>query len=179
MKNIFTLTLLLMIALSQVSLAQSIIWSTFSMGYAESTGADTTLRSMVGQSFVGDSYIATTRISSGFLAGKVLSDILAVRERTEMPKVYQLMQNFPNPFNPSTTVEYQLPFESRVSLRVYNLLGQVVATLVDGVKLVGYQSELWHPNTSASGVYFYSLDATSVNNPSKHFSQTKKMILIK
>ncbi|MFI5252645.1 MAG: hypothetical protein ACHQQQ_09480 [Bacteroidota bacterium] len=59
------------------------------------------------------------------------------------------------------------------------MLGQVVASLVEGVKPVGYQSELWNPSVVASSVYFYRLDATSVSDPTKHFSQTRKMILIK
>jgi hypothetical protein len=86
---------------------------------------------------------------------------------------YSLNQNYPNPFNPSTRIKYQLPSITQVTLKVYDVLGNEVATLVNEEKLAGiYEVEFSASNRFASGVYFYQLKAGE-------FIQTKKMILIK
>ncbi|MEW6512051.1 MAG: T9SS type A sorting domain-containing protein [Bacteroidota bacterium] len=95
-----------------------------------------------------------------------------------MPTRYTLDQNFPNPFNPSTVISYSLPFDSRVTLKVFNLLGQEVATLVNGVVSAGAHQVEWHP-AQTSGVYFYRLEATPSGNPQERFVQTRKMILMR
>ena len=64
-------------------------------------------------------------------------------------------------------------------LKVYNVLGQVVTTLVDGAQTAGYKSAEWNASNFASGVYFYRLEAVSVSDPSKSFTQVKKMLLMK
>lgn len=97
------------------------------------------------------------------------------------PKEYVLDQNYPNPFNPTTTIKYSLPYTSNVKLVVYNLTGEVVKVLVSGSQESGSHQIVM--NTSgvtnmSSGVYFYSLEATSVDG-SNVFRQTKKMILLK
>ncbi|HUN65428.1 MAG TPA: PQQ-dependent sugar dehydrogenase [Bacteroidota bacterium] len=82
----------------------------------------------------------------------------------ELPSAYRLEQNFPNPFNPSTVIRYDLPREGFVTLKVYNLLGAVVATLVEGMESAGYKSAVWNPGGDrgiSSGVYFYRLTAGS------------------
>lgn len=96
-----------------------------------------------------------------------------------IPKTYALEQNYPNPFNPTTMIHYQLSMDSRVTLKVYNTLGQVVATLVDGVQSASYQSAEWDASSIASGIYFYRLEATSTSDPTKSFAQVKKMILMR
>jgi hypothetical protein len=97
----------------------------------------------------------------------------------EVPKEFVLEQNYPNPFNPATTLRYQLPVDSRVQFTIYNVLGQVVSTLLNEVEPVGYKSVEWNATNFASGVYFYRLEATSVVDPGKTFTQVKKMVLIK
>lgn len=123
-------------------------------------------------------HIYAQRLNSG---GGLGSGILtAVRtKKSPLPMEFKLQQNYPNPFNPRTTIEYQLPVASKVSLKIYNVLGQVVATLADGVMNPGYRSAHWNANNFASGIYFYRFEATSVANPSKRFTQVKKMLLIK
>jgi hypothetical protein len=76
-----------------------------------------------------------------------------------LPTVYSLSQNYPNPFNPVTTIEYTLPKDSYVSLVVYNVIGQRVATLVDEVKPAGYYAVKFDGTSMASGLYFYRLEA--------------------
>jgi hypothetical protein len=99
----------------------------------------------------------------------------------EIPKEFALHQNYPNPFNPTTIIKYQLPIESHVTLKIYNILGQEVITLVDEIQDAGFKSVEWNPSTSsgqglASGVYFYRLMAES---PGKSFVAVKKLLLMK
>jgi hypothetical protein len=95
-----------------------------------------------------------------------------------LPVAFQLFQNYPNPFNPSTTLLYGLPARSRVKLQVYNILGQIVADLVNAEQGAGWNQVVWNANV-ASGLYFYRLEAVSVSDPGKRFVDVKKMILLK
>lgn len=88
------------------------------------------------------------------------------------PERYYLSNNYPNPFNPSTTIKYQIPELSYVTLKVYDVLGNEVATLVDEYKPAGIYEITWHPEGLVSGVYFYQMKADE-------FIQTKKMLLLK
>lgn len=88
------------------------------------------------------------------------------------PESFELFQNYPNPFNPSTIINYQLSIDSYVKLKVYNLLGQEVATLVDGEQLAGYHEAVWDASSVPSGVYYYQLHAGS-------FTNMKKMMLVR
>jgi enterochelin esterase-like enzyme len=90
----------------------------------------------------------------------------------EQPKEFQLNQNYPNPFNPATTISYTLPSSQFVSLKVYNTLGQEMATLVQGFQEPGNRTIRFDGNNFPSGVYIYRLTSQS-------FSESKKMILMK
>ncbi len=98
---------------------------------------------------------------------------------TTKPKEFALSESYPNPFNPTTTIRYQLPADSKVTLKIYNTLGQVVATLVDGIQEAGYKSVVWDASKNSSDVYFYRLDAVSVTDGGKGFTQVRKMLLVK
>jgi hypothetical protein len=97
---------------------------------------------------------------------------------TEIPTVFSLSQNYPNPFNPSTTIQYGLPVRSTVRLVIYNILGQVVKEVINSEQQAGYQSLVWNANV-ASGIYFYRIETTSIDNPIKRFAETKKMLLLR
>ncbi len=105
----------------------------------------------------------------------VFNEISGVEDELVAGK-YKLMQNYPNPFNPSTTIEYYIPEQSFVSLKVYDILGNEITTLVDEMKNAGKYSVKLNSNKilaiSSSGVYFYKLEAGD-------FSETKKFILMK
>jgi choice-of-anchor B domain-containing protein len=86
-----------------------------------------------------------------------------------LPASYLLDQNYPNPFNPSTEIHFQLPVSGLVTLRVYNVLGQEVATLVDGMRSSGVGRATWNASGNPAGVYFYRLTTPT-------FTQTRRMI---
>jgi predicted GH43/DUF377 family glycosyl hydrolase len=88
------------------------------------------------------------------------------------PGKFVLMQNFPNPFNPSTIINYELPITNVVDLSIYNLLGQKVATLVSENKNTGQHQVEWDASGFASGIYYYRIDAGE-------FQDVKKMILLR
>ena len=94
------------------------------------------------------------------------------------PTDFELSQNYPNPFNPSTTIRYAVPNESKVSITVFNLLGQEVATLVNDVQAAGYHEIQFNASNLSSGVYLYRINAVSSTN-SKEFTSTKKFVLLK
>ncbi|MDF1612836.1 T9SS type A sorting domain-containing protein [Stygiobacter electus] len=94
------------------------------------------------------------------------------RNILRVPLFFELSQNFPNPFNPSTVISYQLPVESYVKLKVYNVLGREVRTLVDGELSEGEHSIIFDSKDLPSGVYFYQL---KTNN----FVKQRKMVIIK
>jgi hypothetical protein len=90
-----------------------------------------------------------------------------------LPSAFVLMQNYPNPFNPSTRIKYSIPAQANVTLKVFNLLGQEVMTLVNGeVQNPGNYVALFEAQKLAAGVYFYRLEAGK-------FSEVKKMLLLK
>lgn len=104
---------------------------------------------------------------------------VGLREHTaqgQLPEEYSLSQNYPNPFNPITLIRYALPAvsgqQSAVSLEVFNILGQKVATLVDQEQKPGYYDIRWDASSLSSGIYFYCLKAGE-------FSQTRKMLLLR
>jgi hypothetical protein len=87
-----------------------------------------------------------------------------------LPNEYNLSQNYPNPFNPSTTIRYYLHKSSYILLKIYNLSGQEIETLVNGFQTKGEYEKTWQPKGLYSGIYFYRLQAGE-------FSKTEKLIL--
>lgn len=108
---------------------------------------------------------------------KMEPDIVGVDEKgDEFPIKILLSQNYPNPFNPSTKISWQLPVDSWQTLKIYDALGNEVATLVDEYKPAGLYEVEFNSSTGirdlVSGIYFYQLQAGA-------FLETKKMLLIK
>ena len=92
---------------------------------------------------------------------------------SSVPAAFNLRQNFPNPFNPSTTIEFDISSKSLVSLKIYNILGQEVAVLVDEVRQAGNQKVTFDASRFASGIYFCKLSNDN------GFAKTMKMLLLK
>jgi hypothetical protein len=89
-----------------------------------------------------------------------------------LPQSFSLEQNYPNPFNPTTSIKYQVSNISNVSLKVYDIIGNEIATLVNEIQPAGIYEVNFNASSLPSGVYFYKLQASS-------FSETKKMLLMK
>ena len=90
----------------------------------------------------------------------------------EMPTEFALMQNTPNPFNPSTTITYSIPYDTQVKLIIYSIQGQKITVLKDEQAQAGTYSVTWNADELSSGIYFYTLITSD-------FINTKKMILLK
>jgi hypothetical protein len=93
------------------------------------------------------------------------------------PQTYELFQNYPNPFNPVTTIAYQIPEAGRVNLKIYDILGREVATLVDETREAGYFEIDWDGGRIASGVYVYQVTVKAKEG--KVFTAHKKFMLLK
>ncbi|HET6272929.1 MAG TPA: FlgD immunoglobulin-like domain containing protein, partial [Bacteroidota bacterium] len=135
---------------------------------AASAGANAYLKAVSG----------TGGITSGYFVVTGVDD-----QPEELPGSFTLMQNYPNPFNPSTTIRYALPKDAFVTLKVYNLLGQEVASLRDEMQNVGFHDVVWNGRnnagqTIASGVYFYRLEARPADG-AEPFTSFKKMLMLK
>lgn len=112
----------------------------------------------------------TVQISQmGLILGQSL---VSVRSASDFPTCYSLSQNYPNPFNPTTTIQYSLPSQSFVSLKVFDVLGSEVATLVNEVQTAGYQSVVFNASGLSSGIYLYRIETGS-------FFETKKLVLLR
>ena len=93
-------------------------------------------------------------------------------EETKILKNFTLHQNYPNPFNPTTTIQFSIPQRSYVTLKVFDLLGREVATLVEGEYPQGSYKVDWRAENNSTGIYFYKIMAGD-------FVETKKMVVMK
>ena len=122
------------------------------------------------QGYINDSIVVHSGDSTASLN---LKTITAVKnDYLSTPKKYSLLQNYPNPFNPSTAIKYQIPNSSFVSLKVYDILGNEVETLVNEIKTAGSYEVKFNGSNLSSGIYFYQL---KTNN----YIATKKLLLLK
>jgi hypothetical protein len=109
---------------------------------------------------------------SFFTSIKYVQTSVSVKEQEIIsPARYSLSQNYPNPFNPSTIIRYSLPKPGHVMLKIFDLLGREVATLVNDMKAAGEYDVQWTPSGLTSGVYVYRLQAGD-------FVDTKKLVLL-
>jgi len=145
--------------------------------YAELVPQDTLTLSFSFEPVVGDStrdFMLVARghyVTGDSTGGGPLPKAISIT-RPELPSEFWLGQNYPNPFNPETEIEFSLPQATRVTLTVYNLLGQVVEVLVDSELQAGYHVVQWSGENAASGIYFYRVTAGE-------FTATKRMVLMK
>ena len=116
--------------------------------------------------FVGTSYYGIWR--------RPLSEMVTSVKKVsnDFPRQFSLNQNYPDPFNPTTTISFTIPSRSSVSLKIFDMLGREVATIVSGEMPAGTYSRQWNAAKMSSGIYFYRLVAGS-------YTQTKKLVLLK
>jgi len=106
-----------------------------------------------------------------------ISNLTDVNIVNQVPTNFKLFQNYPNPFNPNTSINYQLPVSGNVKLKVYDILGREVSTLVDAFKQAGNYKVTFNGSQFSSGVYLYRIAVGG--NQAGSYSAVKKMILIK
>jgi photosystem II stability/assembly factor-like uncharacterized protein len=118
--------------------------------------------------------------SDGGVFSSVQSTTSVKEAATEVPTIFSLAQNYPNPFNPFTTIRYTLPQSGYVTLQVFDVLSQEVATLVNETKFAGEHLVQWHPIDLPSGTYVYRLQVRDTATSAKNrFVETKKLVLLK
>jgi hypothetical protein len=120
----------------------------------------------------GNKWIGTDAGLAVFKEGGVVSAEENSNPKSQLPSHITLYQNYPNPFNPTTTIEFAIPTSGYVSLKVFNITGQEVATLVNKELILGNHKVEWNPQNLSSGLYFYKLET-------KGYIETKKLILMK
>lgn len=121
-------------------------------------------------------YFDTTSTSP--LGKTVFVDILPV-ESVERPTSFQLHQNFPNPFNPTTKIRFELIGDSHVELTVFDLMGREVSRLVDGERTAGIHDVLFDATYLSSGIYFYRIEVSDLGEAGLNYSQMRKMAFMK
>ena len=120
----------------------------------------------------------TIRNDIGVFGGPYCSDLPQIITMVDsdqisaIPDGFYLFQNYPNPFNPSTIINYDIPQQSNVTLKIYNIVGEEIVTLVNEEQIAGRYQVRWDASQLASGIYFYKLQAGD-------FTESKKMLLLK
>ncbi len=118
-------------------------------------------------------YVCVPHASLGMKGTITVNAVTGVKDISQtIPETFNLMQNYPNPFNPSTTISFSLPSKSFVSLKVYDVIGNEVATIVNQELSAGNYTKQWNAENMSSGVYYYQLKAGT-------FSETKKLVLLR
>jgi hypothetical protein len=148
-------------------------WYSLTMGFSSVKSSTGILQGVLGQSFTGTMRSGNIVLSAGFLADTLLRRIVvSTQEGQATPGAFVLYQNYPNPFNPATTIRYGMPARSRVTIAVFNILGEEVAQLVNGEQESGYHEMRFDGRNLSSGVYFCRMRAGDV-------VQMQKLLLVK
>ncbi len=186
MKSMFGLAVIFFFGVAHGQSQNTVIaWSSFAGSSGHSTFTNTATWSFLGDFSGGPVQGGNVRVGAGFLAGISSQSVLtSVDEPVGLPTAFQLHQNYPNPFNPSTTIAYALASKSAVTIQIFNILGQLVTTLVQTEQPAGNYSLVWRGSSDggvqvSSGIYFYRIHAKSNGNPVSEFSQTRKLMLVK
>ncbi len=171
----FLILLTTFFLLTETNVAQYMITnSSFNSGgsLAISNNINESILCSVAESFIGSSVNPDYQQRSGFwyiyqeVTGTDISD------DDLLPAEFKLEQNYPNPFNPSTTIQFAVPERSKVLIKIYDILGSEVITLVDEEMEAGWHKKNFDASSLSSGIYLFRMDAGSYVN-------TKKMILIR
>ena len=112
-----------------------------------------------------------------FFAIPIIFETVSIQQPIEIPNEFVLHQNYPNPFNPITSLRYDLPNDGLVNITVFDMMGRIVKTLVNGYQTAGFKSVQWNATNDknepvSAGLYLYAIQAGK-------FRQTKKMVMLK
>ena len=161
--------LLISTAFSQYQISSSVIGS----GGNKTSNANYILNSTLGEPFIGKSVSAANQHQIGFWYVYQQQTLTAVEDdQTIIPTVFKLEQNYPNPFNPSTKIKFAVPEKSNVVIKIYDILGSEIVTLVNEEMDAGWYQRSFNANGISSGVYLFRMEAGNYVN-------TKKMILLR
>ena len=130
------------------------------------------LKSIIPSAYVDLSLLGVDPLFIAGVRTEITEIFLDVEVSTELPTDIYLDQNYPNPFNPSTNIRYSVPQTTNVVIKVFDILGKEIETLVNEEKPIGTYEIIWNADNLPSGIYFYRLQAGS-------FVETKKMVLMK
>jgi hypothetical protein len=158
----------------QISRDNGKSWSSFNSGLI----SDWTFASLA----IKSPYIWAIRGFFGNAYRRSLAELLTEvgKGPSTLPNNYSLDQNYPNPFNPRTAISFQLSAISVVSLRVYDVMGREVATLVDGTRAAGFHTAYWDASSMPSGAYIYRLRVADISdNSTKRYTDARKMVLLR
>lgn len=153
---------------SQYQINNSII----SGGGNTTSNASYSFSSTVGEPFNGKSNNISNQQAAGFWYVYQQQTITTVEENETIPTAFKLEQNYPNPFNPTTKIKFAVPERGNVLIKIYDLLGSEVATLVNEELDAGWHQKNFNAAVLASGVYLFRMEAGN-------YANTKKMIYIK
>ena len=161
--------------IAQTKLSNYVVGS----GGAIISNSNHTLSLTIGQPIIGNTgnTLNTGKIGFWYQYSQTITNV-EDRWMYEVPKQFELHQNYPNPFNPTTVIRYGIPKESTVKLVVYNILGEVVKTLVENTQKAGSYEVNFNASNLASGVYIYSIQSRALDG-TKDFRSVKKMILLR
>ena len=180
----YTISLLFLFMASTASFAifsessnYQIIKSALSSGGGHSSSSSFQQSSLSGQSVIGRASSQNFSMDQGYHRGLSIEVAPAPDESGDMPARFNLGMIYPNPSNPSTTIEYEMPFQDNVVVKVFNLKGNLVTTLVNEVQAAGHHQTVWNGRNGdgkqvASGIYLVKMSAG-------HFISTRKITLLK
>lgn len=181
-QRVYCRLILSMLAISLILIADVSFAEEFEIGnWVVSNGATPASNSefrvvgTLGQACVGQSTNPEYSLQSGIshdTIGILLTDADDIYQSEVLPEGFELRQNFPNPFNPTTMIEFSLARKTDIELAVYNILGQKVSVLLDDTFEPGIHQVTLNAEDLPSGVYFYTLRT-------EFFEQTKKLVLLK
>ncbi len=173
--------ILLLLLIASVTLGQTQIpISVVSSGGEKSSSSSFILISTVGEPFIGKTTNSLNQHNMGFWYVYKQSAITDLqKEDKTIPTVFKLEQNYPNPFNPSTVIKFGIPERSNVLIKIYDILGEEVTTLVNEELGAGWYERSFNASELSSGVYIYRIQASQKGGQAGNFISTKKMLLLK
>lgn len=170
--NVLLFSVISSLFFSQINFSQhQIPFSVIGSGGVSQTNAGYILTGTLGEPFIGEAVSSSNTAYSGFWY-LYYEDVVSSIEDEAIPRHFALEQNFPNPFNPTTTIKFALPERNLVQIRLYTIIGEEVLLLVNEEMNQGWYEIKLNMNSFSSGVYIYRMNAGN-------YVSTRKMMLIK